>query len=78
MIKEWTKEVLNTSVEWFREKLSDGLVFIGHAIYEWSDVALIISVVLILVTIFGSKRAGKGIYWTLATYLIIQLLGSIL
>lgn len=59
----------------FWEWLQDAAVSTFHGLLEFADVALLVAVVLVFLSMFGSKRAGKWLYWTVAGYVILKLLG---
>jgi len=46
-----------------------------HWIIQNSDYAILVAMIFALLTIFGSKKAVKGVYWTFAFYIILKMLG---
>jgi hypothetical protein len=46
-----------------------------HALINYSDVLIIVAMVLGLFTMGGSKTAGKYMYWTFFVYLILKMVG---
>jgi len=46
-----------------------------HWIIQNSDYALLVAMIFALLSIFGSKRAIKGVYWTFAFYIILKFMG---
>lgn len=62
----------------FGEWLKDLFINMGKGIVIYSDVLILVGTVLMLFIMFGSKKALKMLYWTLAIYVVIKGLGVML
>lgn len=60
----------------FWDWLQDAAISALHGLIGAADVAILVAVVLVFIQMFGSKRAGKYLYWTVAAYVILKLLGA--
>ena len=67
--KAW--HILNTPGT---ELVAEAQMSLWDRIVSFSDYALLIAMVFGLFGMFGSKKAMQGVYWTFATYIIIQML----
>lgn len=62
----------------FLESLKDGLYSLGNFIYEYADVSILFILALLLLSMCGSKRARKYMYWIGIGWISIKFLGSTL
>lgn len=62
----------------FKELILDIMYNIGEFLTEFADYSIIVIMILLLIAMFGSKTAVKGIYWTFAFYIITKGVGSYL
>ena len=60
-----------TTRETFGQSCLDAL----HAIIDYSDALVIVTMVLALFSLGGSKTAKKYTYWSVFTFIIIKMLG---
>jgi hypothetical protein len=64
----WHAITGETFVQWADEKFH---LLISNSTY----LGIEISMILLLLGVFGFKRAGKWLWWTIAIYVILQVLG---
>lgn len=62
----------------FKEWLFDAMYTFGEMVVDYADYAILLVMILMLLAMFGSKSAVKGIYWTFALYIITKGVGSYL
>lgn len=62
----------------FKELVIDSFVYLVNFAVEMSDVLVIIAMIELVFIMFGSVRARKHLYWTVAFYLIFKICGVLL
>lgn len=83
-IAQFIKDTKNESMWYaftgktFLESVKDGLYSLGNFIYEYSDVAILFILAFLLLSMCGSKRARKYMYWIGMGWIGIKFLGSAL
>lgn len=78
--KEWRNEGFWHAMtgEHFKEWFKHSAIDLFNGIVHYSDLLLIVAMVLGLGTLAGSQKTGKWLYWTFITYIVVKLLGGAL
>lgn len=67
----WYAITGQTFPEWF----VDTSISFLHWLVNVSDILMLSGVVILLLIMFGSKRAQKWLYWNICIYLLFQIVG---
>lgn len=60
------------------ETFKETLIYNFHLLVHYSDYLVIPALILVILKLAGSQRAGKWLYWSVITYLILKFLGAII
>lgn len=82
LINKTNEGIFSNITNSMQDKIGDFFINLFQNFYHFvlnnSDYAIIIIIIFTLFTMFGSKKAAKGIYWTIAIYMILHIIDMVI